>query len=445
MFAEQGTGKTKMIIDIACYKHELGNIEKVVVLSIPKGVHRQWGEFSEDPEMHCQLQKHVWPGLAYSSFVWNGREFAKDHGRDGLEFYSGNIDLLKSKAGMAAVLALVKTNPGKVMFVLDESQSIKNPDAMRTKLATRLAASCGYRAIMTGTPIAKNLLDEWSQFMFLDWQIIGLKYKTHFLREYCVMGGYEGREVIGTRNLEKFNRLIAPYTFRVTKEPLGLPPKLYDKVTFDLSDEQRKHMKNLADFYATQLESGKIVTAVHAASAALRLHQVSCGHSVSEDGTVERINPNPRLAALEQLILPDRKYVIWCRFREDVFLILDKFKSAVPYMGEMKDKELLESKTQFIKGNAQLFVATLAKGSTGLDGLQHACNHVVYYSNSYAAIDRWQSEDRTHRHGTKGTVYYIDLIARASPDLAIMRNLKGKKELSDNALDMLQQIIRDVR
>ena len=80
-----------------------------------------------------------------------------------------------------------------------------------------------------------------------------------------------------------------------------------------------------------------------------------------------------------------------------------------------------------------------------IDGLQKACSTVIYYSNSFNAGERWQSEDRTHRHGTTKHVVYYDLIAkgRGSIDRRILGNLRNKKNLSDLTLDELKEMLSE--
>jgi SNF2 family DNA or RNA helicase len=73
--------------------------------------------------------------------------------------------------------------------------------------------------------------------------------------------------------------------------------------------------------------------------------------------------------------------------------------------------------------------------------LQGICRTNVYYSNSFNSLARWQSEGRTWRDGTTGSVVYIDLVAKGSPDSRILQNLKDKKSISDLALDEYRKLI----
>jgi SNF2 family DNA or RNA helicase len=55
---------------------------------------------------------------------------------------------------------------------------------------------------------------------------------------------------------------------------------------------------------------------------------------------------------------------------------------------------------------------------------------VIYYSNGYDWEIREQSEDRTHRIGTKGTVTYVDLVTPDSVDEKIIRALRAKRSVA---------------
>jgi SNF2 family DNA or RNA helicase len=77
----------------------------------------------------------------------------------------------------------------------------------------------------------------------------------------------------------------------------------------------------------------------------------------------------------------------------------------------------------------------VANPTTGGFGLTlTACNTVIYYSNSYNLEVRMQSEDRAHRLGQKGTVVYIDIVARHTLDEAIMKSLTSKGKLAAKTL-----------
>jgi SNF2 family DNA or RNA helicase len=268
---------------------------------------------------------------------------------------------------------------------------------------------------MTGTSISRDLTDEWSQYGFLEEGILGHRFLTSFRNDYCIMGGYEGKEVVGVKNLERYQERVRPLTFVTTKEELDLPPQIWDKFHFEMSPEQKGHYVDLKKTFITKLDSGELVTVANAAVLITRLQQITCGRLVDEDGRVIRLL-NPRLEALEDLLADrDGKVVIWARFQEDIRDIAALLgEECVTYYGETTSGDRALAKQEFMRKGAgpRYFVSTPAAGGTGLDGLQTVCNTAVYYSNSYNAIDRWQSEDRIHRIGTMDGARYTDLVCK---------------------------------
>ena len=117
---------------------------------------------------------------------------------------------------------------------------------------------------------------------------------------------------------------------------------------------------------------------------------------------------------------------------------------AVTYYGKTSTDERQRSVAAFLdaSGPVKYFVSNPSAGGTGLN-LQGECRTVIYYSNSFASLDRWQSEDRTHRIGTNHTVTYFDLVCAGSPDRRILANLRAKKSVSDLALGDIKEMLSD--
>ena len=440
LFAEQGTGKTKILIDWCGRLFLDGEITGVLVVS-QRGPHRQWAE-SEIPK-HC--------GVENVAEFWPKKKLPESLLRAGgtLKFWCINYDGVKTRVGRAFTERFCAAHKGKLMILADESHSIKNHRSARFKAMQALKKYSSHRALATGTPIAKDLTDEWVQIKWLDEEIIGIRYVTAFRAEYCIMGGYQGRMVVGHRNVERFKKLVDPFSFRATKDELGILPKQYGEWVFDLTDEQRRLVRQMRSQLAATLATGEHVEVADVVHTATKIQQICSGFILDEEGVVKQIMPhqdNPRLQAmLEWLASAGGKALIWARFRHDFSAISEVLEAAkigyATYYGATSDKQRSAAIQDFLNGpEMSVLVANPASAGTGLN-LQGSCNRVLYYSNSFNAIDRWQSEDRVHRIGTVGTVQYTDLVGKGSPDRYIMRNLRSKKSISDLALGDIQQLI----
>jgi hypothetical protein len=446
LFMEQGTGKTKVAIDRAGELHAAGLIDAILVVA-KKGVHRQWVESELPAHANFQYAAAFWPTKK--------RQLPEELlGPGPLKVFTINFDGAKSKDGERLCTEFVTAHRGRVLIVGDETQEIKTTTTGRWKAMDRItkAARTHYRLALTGTPIAKDVSDEWAQLKWLNEDILGIRYITAFRNEYCVMGGFEGRAVIGQKNMDRFRAKVDPFTFRATKEEIGILPKAYRRWEFDLAPAQKAAINEIRRTLEHQIETGELVSAANAAVALSKVQQISNGFAIDEDGDIHPIGPegvkNPRMEALmEVLNAYEGPTIVWARFKEDMRRIAATLNAAgetfVEYHGSTPDKVRAENVQKFLRGEARVFLANPQSAGTGLNLQTGGCTHAIYYSNSYNAIDRWQSEDRIHRIGTIGAVVYTDLIAKGAMDKPILTNLRRKKGISELALGDIQQILRE--
>jgi SNF2 family DNA or RNA helicase len=298
--------------------------------------------------------------------------------------------------------------------------------------------------IMTGTPIAKNVMDLFSQFKFLNGNILGHRYLTTFRNEYCHVRQTDfGPLITGYKNLEKLYERIDPHIFRITsEEALDLPPKVYVTRQFSLSDQQKKLMKELKEQFFIQAKEKDFSSVSNAAGLLTKLQQISCGYLPMDEGEPMEL-PNPRMDELQNILdQREGKAIIWCRFNRDIEKVIIQLRPlAVHYYGKTTQVERERHKAMFLDPASPIryLVASPEAAGTGLN-LQGSCNTNIYYSNSFNSLARWQSEGRTWRDGTVGTVTYFDLIANRSPDAKILKNLQDKKSISDLTLDEYRKI-----
>ena len=131
-------------------------------------------------------------------------------------------------------------------MAIDESTTIKNPKAKRTKNILSLSSICKYRRIMTGSPVTRNPLDLYSQCEFLDPRLLDFASYYSFRNRYAIMksANISGRSinlVTGYQNLGELSDKLKPFSYRVLKEDcLDLPDKIYMKREIQLTAEQKK-------------------------------------------------------------------------------------------------------------------------------------------------------------------------------------------------------------
>ena len=436
LFMEMGTGKSKVILDNAAYLYDNGMIDTLLIIA-PKGAYRNW-HINEIP---AHLPDHV----IYRYAIWSANPRKKEkkylddivRAGDELRIVIMNIEAFSSTRGVKWATSLMNTC--RAMMVVDESTTIKNPVAKRTKAIIKLGMMAKYRRILTGEPVTRDPLDLYSQCEFLDEYHLGFSSFYTFRNRYAIMinmnlGGRSFKKITGFQRTDELNDILRKFSFRVKKDDcLDLPKKSYQYRYVDLTEEQEKaynEMKNLC-FTTT---SDSIVTVPNKLAMLEKLHQIICGHIIDRQGHINYIKNNRIKALLELTEEVDNKCIIWACYRADLRQIAKELKEkygtdkVVEYWGDTDDKDRKANIISFTKGEAKFFVANPATGGFGLN-LQ-AANTVIYYSNGYNLEHRIQSEDRCHRIGQTRNVNYIDLTTLETVDNKIIKCLKDKKNIA---------------
>ena len=340
------------------------------------------------------------------------------------------------------------------MVVCDESQRIKSPTAKQSKAVWKLGDLARYRMILSGTPIQKDTRDIWSQYRFLDPTVFPMSYGS-FQSRYAIMGGFEGRQYIGARNVEELTRKTHECGFRVKKEEcLDLPPKTFEDYPVELDVKTRQLYRTLQKQSIAELENGGEVTANHVLVRMLRLQQLTGGFLVDDQGERHQVN-TAKLDALrdivEALVLDEgKKLIIFSRFlaemdaiQEMVGPMLRKERlSLVRIDGAVKAKERGGIVTRFQTDPAcRVFLGELDACAEGLT--LTAAQTVVYYSVNWNYAKYQQSADRVHRIGQTGSCTYIHLVVPNTIDSKIMMALKTKEDLAKSVVDNWRSILSE--
>ena len=242
-FMEMGTGKTKVLIDNAAMLYDKGKINGVLIIA-PKGVVGTW----YNQEIPTHLPNHI----ENVSVLWQANMTKKKREELNSLFATGeelhilvmNVEALSTTKGVEFATKFL--NSHNTLMAIDESTTIKNPKAKRTKNIVTLSMLAKYRRILTGSPVTKNPLDLFSQCYFLDPFHLGHESYYSFRMRYAIMktANISGRQiqlVHGFKNLGELSDKLKPFSYRVLKEDcLDLPDKIYMKRQIKLSSEQLK-------------------------------------------------------------------------------------------------------------------------------------------------------------------------------------------------------------
>jgi SNF2 family DNA or RNA helicase len=444
LFHAMGAGKTFASINLAAARYLKKKVKHTIIIVNPSSIKDVW---EVELEKHCPVpyDVHIYnAGGQKKCATWqNKREDDKMHCLVfGIEAFSqGNAIKVLSDY-------IDKYSKQGIMMIIDESTGIKNHSSTRSKKITKEGHKCDYRMILTGTPITQGYQDLFSQFKFLDPDIIGCKSYILFKNLYCITGGFENRSIIGYQRIEELTARIAPFCDIVTKEeamPYLLPKQYLPSMMIQPSPEQKRAMESLKQQYMAE-DGGDVLTVSMAMERITRYQQICGGHFPFDDVEnggykIKPIEgPNPKLAALmaelDIIYENNEKCIIWARFVPEVELIYDnivqKFgdKSIVHFYGGTAKEDRRENTRRFQEDPECMFIistqAVGAKGQTWTAGTQ-----TRYYSQTFSYEDRMQSEDRPHRRGQENSCGYRDFVMNVNADKMIAKAIAKKHDVSE--------------
>jgi len=440
-FMEMGTGKTKVLIDNLAMLYDKGKVDGALIIA-PKGVVKTWYE----QELPTHLPNHIenvtvlWqPNITKTQEEKLNSLFETE---TTLHILIMNVEALSTDKGVKFASKYI--NSHKTLMAIDESTTIKNPSAKRTKNIIELGKNAKYRRIMTGSPITKNPLDLYSQCEFLDPWLLDFASYYAFRNRYAEMKtmhvhGRSIQVVHAFQNLSELSEKVKIFSDRVLKEDcLDLPPKNFIKRHIVLTHDQRKIYEQMKKA-AMAVLNGKVTTTMTVLTQLMRLHQITCGHFTSDDGTTQLIDNNRIRELMNILEETEGKVIIWANYQRDVNLIIknvvEKYgkESIVDYYGLTPQEDRQDNIRKFQNNSeCRFLIGTPQTGGYGITLTQ--ANTVVYFSNGYDLEKRLQSEDRAHRIGQKKNVTYIDLIAEDTVDEKIVEALRKKINIASEVL-----------
>ena len=440
-FMEMGTGKTKVLIDNLAMLYDKGKVDGALIVA-PKGVIGTWYK--------QEIPNHLPDHIENVSVMWQSLITKKQ--KDSLDclfkleqklhILIMNVEALSTSKGTEFAVRFL--NSHKTLMAIDESTTIKNSSAKRTKNILTLSKYAKYRRIMTGSPVTKNPLDLYSQCEFLSPWLLNFQSFYAFRNRYAEMKTIHARgrsiQVVHKfQNIGELSDKLKGFSYRVLKEDcLDLPDKIYIKRNVALTSEQLKLYQQMKTM-ALAILNGKQVTSVTVLTQLMRLHQITCGHFTADDGSTQLVKSNRITELMDVLEEVEGKAIIWANYQHDITniikAIVEKYddESIVDYYGLTPQEDRQENIQKFQNNSkCRFLIGTPQTGGYGIT--LTAANTVIYYSNGYDLEKRLQSEDRAHRIGQKKSVTYVDLIAEKTVDEKIVKALRKKINIASEVL-----------
>ncbi len=414
---DMGLGKTLQVITFLQYLKEKykGSTHLVVC---PTSLIYNW---------EGELKKFA-PALKYYIYYGSSREFTGEHFE--------NYDIIITSYGLVRndMEALLKFE--WYYIILDESQAIKNPDALTTKAVQLLKSK--NRLAMSGTPVQNNTFDLFAQFNFLNPGLLGNKefYKTEFANPID-----KHNDADKSKQLRK---LVYPFLLRRTKEQVAgdLPDKTETILWCQMPKEQRSVYEDYKNYYRKMLmkkieEEGMAKAGMYILEGLLRLRQICDSPQLVKDKevtTTQSIKIEELLREVEENT-GSHKLLVFSQFTEMLQLIktaLQQKNISFAYLDgstpAIKRKEAVNNFQN--DASIKVFLISLKAGGVGLN--LTAADYVYIVDPWWNPAAEQQAIDRTHRIGQTRKIFAYKMICKDTVEEKIVQLQQRKKQLAND-------------
>lgn len=437
------TGKSRVIVDSANALRDGGNIRGGLIFA-PNGVHMNW--------VRKQIPFHSWPGMSWEAQHWSSN-FAREEPRLWSERFNS---LLRSKADMKwftvnseslimpavqeAIKQFLSSVHGEVLAVADESVDFRTPGSKRTKLARSLFKKLPYRRILDGTALMNSPLHAFSQFELLEPGALGFRTFEQFKSYHSVWrqaktkSGRYYPALDRYTNLETLRENIGDYASVVLREDCDdMPDLLPIEVVVEMSEPQKRAYLELVERNLLEFENGAEIDALEGGKRAVKFHQIVSGFAIDDFGDIQSVDDDPPiLQELRRQVADAPKFIVWCRFREDIRRVSVALREMglkiVEYHGGVPQGLRAENVDQF--NNDPATVGFVGQPQAGGRGLELPCDLIVWYSSTYDAIIRNQANERGTIMGGRS----VSIVTLATPGTVhddIIASAEGKVRVGD--------------
>ena len=325
-------------------------------------------------------------------------------------------------------------------LIIDESHMLKNFKSLTFKLVKPIGRFFDNRLLLTGTPFGNTPHDVWSQYFLIDFGETFYKNITAFRTKYFKDVGYFGADYKVTKKGEKeIKRKLWTKAIRYTEQEIeDLPAKVYRKIEYKLSTEQRKAYKARFDLIAPAIkekkslsESGNnkkrlkelnsIINGSHTA-----FKQICSGFQGTKGN--KYFKDNAKFKAIDDLLdsMIDNAKIVFFHFYTQEFILLSKLlkKKKIKFAhlnGATKDKWQQQEKFKNDE-SCRVMVAQTKVGGASINLI--SATYCAFISNHGSVIDRKQAEKRVHRGGQTKTCFYYDFVGKGTVEMKVYKNLQ---------------------
>lgn len=305
------------------------------------------------------------------------------------------------------------------LVVFDESHLIKNPKAIRTKLALQIAKKGKDFLFLTGTPVMNKPLEIFTTFNLIS----PIKY-WDFVMRYCNPKKTTwGWDFSGASHLDELKERMY-FMIRLTKEQIlpELPEKTVSIIDTEMKD-WAEYNQVRKDYRSWLLENEKNLDALYAEA----LTKVNYLKQVTvKNKNIEEI--------VDNFLENGAKILVFSQYTEVIDRLYTYYQDKAVRLTGATPAEDRQGLVDEFQNNekTRLFLSTLKAGGVGLTLTK--ADTVVFTDLDYVPANHLQAEDRALRIGQKNAVGVYYLITPDTLEEDIWKLLRRKEKVVEKIM-----------
>lgn len=311
--------------------------------------------------------------------------------------------------------------PGDMPFdliMLDECGKVKNPKSPRYKALKKHTVHTKFTYGLNATPAPEGFFDLFAQVQIVDGPRLWGKSVYTWRQEYFYptdWQGYNWRLKPGSK--EKLLADLNTIAFRVDEADLSYAKTMtHTQIKVDMPAKARELYKEMEKSAAVEIEGHGDIVALSAASASMKLRQLTSGFVYDEDGKAHIVHEEKQ-NALADLIdaMQGEPLLVAYEFAEELEMIRRVYK-GVPYLGQgissIKAKENLD---RWNKREYPVMALHYLSAGHGVNA-QAGGSHVCWISLPWSLEGYLQLNGRVDRQGQTRACFGHHIVVRNSMD-----------------------------
>lgn len=331
------------------------------------------------------------------------------------------------------IIEAIKTSENKFNLILfDEAHKIGAPNTDQYNNLMKLDAD--FKVAASGTIVVNSALSCFPSLRFTDNDQATL---TNFKSQYLCYGGFGGKQVTGSKNLEVLREEIANCSIRRTLYDVraDIPQLTIDTEYLEMEEDQQKFYEAIKE--GVKEEADKIeLKAGNILALTTRLRQATACPSVLTTQNIESVKVTRAFEYIQEITSQGEKVVVFSMFKEPLHQLaakLGEFRYSLN-TGDVDDNTVMENVTRFQEDpNEQVFLGTFSKMGVGYT--LNSSMYLICIDTPYTYSLFEQGFQRVHRISNTRPAFIKVLVCEETIDERVQQIVATKKELGEYLVD----------